>query len=207
MKKPSNSKLTFTASATRSKHKKPVEIFVSEGDHSKPFYTFQNKKGQTIKSLRINPAKQYRFRRVNNALSHPFYISDRGVNQPATQRIKLRGDGDFDSGIVNREYFTLSIKKRNRRQFTKSGKLFFYCSTHPSMADEFIIRAGRKKPLNRRSEDPVNTDKRHGPSDSIDGKMQNREFDTNLLAFVEPWAEESRSWGSAQTLAMTIGDI
>ena len=207
MDRPSDSSLTFTARAMRSKRRKPIEIFVSEGNHSKPYYTFQNKEGQTIKSLKINPAKQYRFRRVNNASSHPFYISDRGVNQPATQKIRLRGDGDFDSGIIGREYFTLSIKKKNRRQFTEPGKLFFYCSTHPSMADELIIRAGRKKPLNRRSEDPINTVKRHASTDSIGGQIHTLKIDANLLASFEPWAEESTSWGSPHTLPMTIGDI
>jgi len=128
----------------RSAKKKPIEILVDAGDLEKPFYTFQNSKGKSIKSLKINPKKTYIFSRADEASTHPFYISDRGVNQKSTSAIKIKGDGKHDSGITGDESFQLSFKKKQRSKFMQSGELFFYCSSHPAMVDEFLIKAGSK---------------------------------------------------------------
>ena len=128
----------------RSAKKKPIEILVDAGNLEKPFYTFQNSQGKSIKSLKINPKKTYIFSRADEASTHPFYISDRGVNQKSTGAIKIKGDGKHDSGITGDESFQLSFKKKQRSKFMQSGELFFYCSSHPAMVDEFLIKAGSK---------------------------------------------------------------
>ena len=120
-----NFNYTFNPRHLRSKPKKTIKIFVSAGSFSEPYYTFANKRGKTLKSLELDPTQKYRFTRTDKALTHPFYISDQGWNQPATTKIKIRGDGNFNSGIFGAETFTLSIKKRQQKQFAASGRLFF----------------------------------------------------------------------------------
>ena len=129
----------------RSAKKKPIEILVDAGNLKKPFYTFQDSQGDPIKTLKINPKKTYVFSRVDEASTHPFYISDTGVNQKSSGSIKIKGDGRYDRGITGDQSFKLSFKKKHRSKFQQSGELFFYCSSHPSMVDEFLIKAVSKK--------------------------------------------------------------
>jgi len=152
MNQQSESTFTFGARSLRTNRNKPIEIFVSAGSFAKPYYTFTNKKGRIIEQLKINAGKQYRFRRADNASTHPFYISDQGFNQQSTRRVKIRGDGQFNSGIINTDTLTFSIKRKYRREFIKSGQLFFYCTSHASMTDEFLIHSGRRKPQLRSHE-------------------------------------------------------
>lgn len=149
-----NFNYTFNPRHLRSKPKKTIKIFVSAGSFSEPYYTFANKRGKTLKSLELDPTQKYRFTRTDKALTHPFYISDQGWNQPATTKIKIRGDGNFNSGIFGAETFTISIKKRQQKQFAASGRLFFYCTSHESMTGEFIINPGRKNLRQPASDQP-----------------------------------------------------
>ena len=73
MQQHSNSTYPFRESLG-SKRKKSIEVCVSAGSFSNPYYTFKNKKGKTIEGLEINPSKRYRFRRADKASTHPFYI-------------------------------------------------------------------------------------------------------------------------------------
>lgn len=163
-----DSRSTFAATSMRPKRKKIIEIFVSGGSFSKPHYTFSDKQGRLIDNLKLNVSKTYRFRRFGNATTHPFYISDAGVNQPATKNIKLRGDGKFNDGITGTETFTVSIKSKHHREFKKSGQLFFYCTSHASMADEFSIKSRRRQPLSRSLEQGSTTLKAPTPGRSLE---------------------------------------
>ena len=149
MKEQSNPGVKSTVNSLRSSRKKTVNIFVSEGSFSDPFYNFEDKKGRAIETFKLNPNKKYRFRRADNASSHPFYISDQGFKQPASNKIKLKGDGRFDNGISGKEDFTLSFKKKHRHKFASSGKLFFYCTSHSSMIGQFQFKKNRRGALNR----------------------------------------------------------
>ena len=124
MQQHSNSTSLWQASSLRSKRKKPIEVFVSAGSFSKPYYTFKDKEGRTIEDLEINPSRRYRFGRAYNAPTHPFYISDQGFTQPSTNKIKLKGDGGSNSGITSSETFTLTIKKNTRRTSLQQGACF-----------------------------------------------------------------------------------
>ena len=134
-----------SASLERSAKKQPIEIFVSAGELNEPFYTFKNSKGKTIKNLKINPKKTYVFSREDMAESHPFYISDVGFNQKHSKAIKIKGDGRFNDGITGDESFQLSIGKKHRSDFENSGELVFYCTSHASMAGDFLIKSGSVK--------------------------------------------------------------
>ena len=199
---PQNSSPTFTfeARAPRSNRKKTIEVFVSAGSFSRPYYTFKNKKGRTIEDFEIDPSKRYRFRRADNAATHPFYISDQGFTQPPTNKIKLKGDGDSNSGIVSSETFTLTIKKKHQEDFATSGRLFFYCTSHPSMFDEFIIDAGRRRSQQRTSEDTFETPKHPTAAEHIEHQQLTSQTDAFPLMTAAPWTTGTTPWDSAITI-------
>ena len=197
MQQHSNSAFTTQARALRSKRTKPIEVFVSAGSFSKPYYTFKDKKGKTIKDFELNPSKKYRFRREDNALTHPFYISDQGFTQPATSKIKLKGDGYFSSGIIGSERFTLSIKRKHQEDFSASGRLLFFCTSHPSMLDEFIIDAGRRRSKQRTSEETFKASKQSIGADHIEHLQPTIQSDTFSLISAEPWRTDAATWDSA----------
>ena len=187
---------TFQAKHLRTRPRKTTDIFVSAGSFSDPYYTFADKKGRTIKSFELDPSKQYRFKRADKASTHPFYISDRGWNQPATKKIKIKGDGNFNKGIIDSEKFTLSIKKKHQKQFATSGRLFFYCTSHQSMVGEIIINPGKKSSRQSASEQQLNQPV------SANAIKSHSTFSTSystLFNTSEPWSAENSLLNSSGT--------
>lgn len=119
-----------------------------------PFYIFSNSKGRELKKLKIKLNKTYRFRRLDEATSHPFYVGDSGVNQPSTSALKLRGDGSPLEGIADSGSFKLSFRKSKRRELKQEGMLEYFCTTHPSMVGTLEIKGSKKSKRNQ-----VNIDK------------------------------------------------
>ena len=200
MERLSNARLTIEARTLRSRRNKRIEIFVSAGSFSKPYYTFSDKKGRRIESFELDPTKRYRFRRADKASTHPFYISNQGWNQPATRQIKLKGDGDHKNGIIKSENLILSIKKKHQKDFSTSGRLFFYCTSHPSMLDEFIINAGRRRAQQRTSEETFETPKHPTAAEHIEHQQLTSQADTFPLMTAAPWTTETTPWDSAITI-------
>ena len=192
-----NSTPTIQARSLRSKRKKTVDIFVSAGSFTDPYYTFSDKKGRQIESFEFNPSTKYRFRRAGKASTHPFYISDQGWNEPATKKLKLKGDGDFNSGIIDSGKITLSIKKKHQEDFSTSGRLFFYCTSHASMLDEFIIDAGRKKSRQRISDESFQASKHFISAEGMGHQHPTTSTHEVPLISAEPWIPQTTSWVSA----------
>ena len=118
----------------------PIEniiIFVDEGGFDDPFYTFYDDSGDIINELKIDLSKNYTFKRLNNANSHPFFISDVGYKEKSTSNIIIDGDGAFDEGIKGDQTFTIHFKDSN--SLPENFKLYFYCTSHSSMNAEFDI--------------------------------------------------------------------
>ena len=82
-----------------------VTIYVSGGDLSAPFYRFFLDELGTVElaNLTLYAEKSYQFKRLDNASTHPFYISDSGHNQESTNHLILEGDGSFSSGITGEQ--------------------------------------------------------------------------------------------------------
>ena len=200
MQQHSNSTSPLQASSLRSKRKKPIEVFVSAGSFSKPYYTFKDKEGRTIEDFKIDPSKRYRFRRADNALTHPFYISDQGFTKSSTNKIKLKGDGGSNSGITSSETFTLTIKKKHQKNFSTAGRLFFYCTSHPSMLDEFIIDAGRRRSQQRTSVETFETPKHPTAAEHIEHQQPTSQADTFPLMNAAPWTTGTTPCDSAITI-------
>ena len=64
---------------------------------------------EVISDLRINTSKTYTFKRLDEASSHPFYISDNGNNSESSSNLVLSGDGSYDSGITGSQLSLIHI--------------------------------------------------------------------------------------------------
>ena len=51
-----------------------IVIYVGEGSFNEPFFNFYNESKVLIKELKIDVSNTYLFKRLNEVLSHPFYI-------------------------------------------------------------------------------------------------------------------------------------
>ena len=120
--------------------RKVIDVLVDGGSFETPFYRFFDEDGVEFENFKIKTKRKYRFSRLDEAATHPFYISDSGFNQPSSQLIKVKGDGDFDSGIVGSESFTFRVKKKHRSSFKQNGQLDYFCTSHPSMYSSFPIK-------------------------------------------------------------------
>ena len=82
--------------------------------------------------------KKYIFHRLNSATttSHPFYISDNGYKNIASNNISLSGDGSASSGIVLNQSFTLVF---NSNYIISENVLNYYCTEHSIMIGIFNV--------------------------------------------------------------------
>ena len=115
------------------------DIYVSGGLFDSPFYNFyyDNLGSQLISTLTLDIFNTYNFYRINNALSHPFYIKDKTTSN---QGLNFTGDGDITSGINNEETFQLTFDS----DIDLSESISYYCTTHPSMNYEINLTALEK---------------------------------------------------------------
>lgn len=102
-------------------------IQVSEGDlnNSDEPYQFFRSDGTLISDVSsvIERNKSYTFQRKDQALTHPFYVSDSGANQESVN-LQITGDGEVQSGIKGSESFTITIDDQTE-------SLILYCTSHP----------------------------------------------------------------------------
>ena len=112
----------------------PIDIYVSSGSFSSPYYNFYTDAAGTtqLSNRTLNTNNVYRFRRLNNASSHAFYISDNGYEQSASSAITLEGDGSAASGIYGTQEFTLTFN-------SVPTYLYYYCTAHSSMISLFNL--------------------------------------------------------------------
>ena len=113
-----------------------INIYVSEGQGNSPYYIFYSEDDTSsylITTLNLN--NTYTFKRLNNATSHPFYISNVGYEQVSTDAITLDGSGSPTSGITGTESFTLSFNAN----YDISNPLYYYCTSHSNMVSIYYL--------------------------------------------------------------------
>ena len=89
---------------------------------------------QTIEVSTLYLSKRlYKFQRINQANTHPFFISDSGYKTEST-KITFSGDGNFDTGIANNESFIVDLSN-----LTVDDTLYYYCTAHDRMVSTFSI--------------------------------------------------------------------
>ena len=87
--------------ANRKTRRKKIDILVDGGSFEDPFYRFFDSDGDELEGVKINVQKTYRFSRLDNADTHPFYLGDSGFNKASSQWIKIKEDGDVGDGIID----------------------------------------------------------------------------------------------------------
>ena len=126
--------------ANRKTRRKKIDILVDGGSFEDPFYRFFDSDGDELEGVKINAKKTYRFSRLDNADTHPFYLGDSGFNKASSQWIKIKGDGDVGDGIIDSERLTFKVKKKYRSKFKQEGRLDYFCTSHSSMIGSFQIK-------------------------------------------------------------------
>ncbi len=115
-----------------------TDIYVSVGQLSTPYYTFHATNDVTsspISNFSLNTNQTYRFHRLGGATSHPFYISDVGYEIESSYKITLSGDGNYNTGIIGAQSFTLTFNG----VWNISDNLRFYCTSHSTMISNFTV--------------------------------------------------------------------
>jgi hypothetical protein len=140
---------TFTVANDNITH-----IWVDGGFYGYPYYYFYEGTNDTPDlnkqyfNLTLDIQKVYRFHRINDVTSHPFYITD----QESTSKITISGYGSDSAGITGEYYFDLKFNSisssindiHSHKQFNiTSHKLYYYCTSHSSMINTFHLMNSR----------------------------------------------------------------
>lgn len=120
--------------------RKKIDVLVDGGSLQDPFYRFFDADGVELDSFKINVKKTYRFSRLDNVATHPFYLGDSGFDQLSSEFVKIKGDGGLGDGITESESFTFKVKKKYRSEFKQAGRLDYFCTSHSSMMGSFLIK-------------------------------------------------------------------
>ena len=114
-----------------------IDLWVSALGSESPYYRFyaDSSGSQELTELTLLANESYTFYRLNQEISHPFFISDTGYKQTSSDAILITGDGSPSAGIIGDQSF--------RIEFTESEgaieQLLYYCTTHTEMQSEFLV--------------------------------------------------------------------
>ena len=112
-----------------------IDVYVNGGAMSDPYFQFYLDEEGNSELTEIDISNSYKFHRLNDATSHPFYVSDQGYEAEASDEISLEGDGSSDSGITGSESFTLTFNDG----FSVDDTLSYYCTVHSGMFADFTL--------------------------------------------------------------------
>ena len=109
-----------------------IDLWVSAGSFAAPYYLFYADSGgsQELSDLSFDTSKSYTFRRLNEATSHPFYLSDTAYNTNSSDALLITGDGSPSQGITGTESFKVEFVGDSAGSIEE---LLYYCSSHQSM--------------------------------------------------------------------------
>jgi hypothetical protein len=110
----------------------PIEITVSTGTFTYPYYTFIiDGSVIDISAYDLIPGGHYKFVRQPLVTTHPFFISDNG--RVTASSFTISSTKAFNAGIVNGE----SLEFQLPSDFV--GTLTYYCVPHEEMTNTFRI--------------------------------------------------------------------
>ena len=120
-------------------------IYVGPGSTTAPHYTFYSDETGVVERghLVLDIDTNYVFKRLGDATSHPFFLSDKGKKQNSSRNITLSGDGSLTDGIEGSESLTLSF---SGQALFNTYYRFLYCSG-ADMTAEFAVVGGEFKEL------------------------------------------------------------
>lgn len=115
-----------------------VEITVSGGSFTSPYFTFHDSEGNSLdpstNELLLIPGSTYRFINGGVSGSHPFFISDVGRREAST--FNIVSEGSPSSGLSSS---VPSLEFQLPADFV--GTLIYYCVPHTSMTNNFQVFA------------------------------------------------------------------
>jgi len=126
---------SYSASAEDGEVSDAIDVYVDSGTMSDPYFQFYLDEEGSNELTEIDISNSYEFHRLNDATSHPFYVSDQGYEADSTDKISLEGAGSSDSGITGSESFTLTFSD----DFTVDDTLSYYCTVHSGMFADFTL--------------------------------------------------------------------
>ena len=182
----------------------PINIYVSKGSFGSPPYKFYlDENGtQELNNLSLDPSESYLFKRLNNANSHPFYISDVGWNQASSNKISLTGNGSATKGIKGNESLLLSFNEGS----TNLEQLYFFCTSHSSMISSFNIGSTQSGEISQNN-NLISLSQDTSNLEDIDWNAWNSSNKAQKLYDSIDWATESISTEVAADLDFTKVDF
>ena len=88
-----------------------IDLWVSAAGFESPYYRFYTDSdgNQELSELTFDTSKTYTFYRLNEEITHPFYISDSGYKQTSSDAILITGDGSPSNGITGDQSFKVEF--------------------------------------------------------------------------------------------------
>ena len=113
----------------------PVDVYVSNGSMESPYFHFFSDEAGANLVTELDTDMNYKFQRMSNPSTHPFYIGDSGYNTDSSANLIIAGDGTSTTGISDNESFTLFF----RDGFSPYDTLSYFCTVHSSMVSNFNL--------------------------------------------------------------------
>ena len=122
-----------------------IDLWVSAGSFDKPYYRFyaDSDGSQELSNLSLDTNKSYTFRRLNEATSHPFYLSDTSYKTNSSNTLLITGDGSPSQGIKGNESFKVEFVADSAGDIEE---LLYYCSSHHSMQGNIALFQTTQEP-------------------------------------------------------------
>ena len=122
-----------------------IDLWVSAGSFDKPYYRFyaDSDGSQELSNLSLDTNKSYTLRRLNEATSHPFYLSDTSYKTNSSNALLITGDGSPSQGIQGNESFKVEFVADSAGDIEE---LLYYCSSHHSMQGNIALFQTTQEP-------------------------------------------------------------
>ena len=122
-----------------------IDLWVSAGSFDKPHYRFyaDSDGSQELSNLILDTNKSYTLRRLNEATSHPFYLSDTSYKTNSSNALLITGDGSPSQGIKGNESFKVEFVADSAGDIEE---LLYYCSSHHSMQGNIALFQTTQEP-------------------------------------------------------------
>ena len=122
-----------------------IDLWVSAGSFDKPYYRFyaDSDGSQELSNLSLDTNKSYTLRRLNEATSHPFYLSDTSYKTNSSNALLITGDGSPLQGIKGNESFKVEFVADLAGDIEG---LLYYCSSHHSMQGNIALFQTTQEP-------------------------------------------------------------
>ena len=122
-----------------------IDLWVSAGSFDKPYYRFyaDSDGSRELSDLSLDTNKSYTLRRLNEATSHPFYLSDTSYKTNSSNALLITGDGSPSQGIKGNESFKVEFVADSAGDIEE---LLYYCSSHHSMQGNIALFQTTQEP-------------------------------------------------------------